>query len=312
VEPGSIKLDLHRRDFTINTLAIRLDGDYLGQLLDFYGGRRDLRRGIIRVLHSLSFIDDPTRILRAVRLEQRLGFTIEQNTANLIKDALPLLDRVSGERLRNEIELSLGEANPIQVMERLDAVGVMAQFHPSLHWQPETAAVYARIPGFAADPVWSDIYRTSSPLFFYFAAWLAPFDRAIREVVASRLRVRKSTLENLLELDDLRAGLASLPADARPSQVVLILEPLAPRTLLTARMLGMGPLLDQWLERYVTEWRYVKTGITGDDLRRAGLPPGPVYTQILDKILVARLDGQVTNEQEERALFKSLVASVNL
>jgi tRNA nucleotidyltransferase (CCA-adding enzyme) len=149
-------------------------------------------------------------------------------------------------------------------------------------------------------------------LFFYFAAWLAPFDRAIREVVASRLRVRKSTLENLLELDDLRAGLASLPADARPSQVVLILEPLAPRTLLTARMLGMGPLLDQWLERYVTEWRYVKTGITGDDLRRAGLPPGPVYTQILDKILVARLDGQVTNEQEERALFKSLVASVNL
>lgn len=312
VEPGSIKLDLHRRDFTINTLAIRLDGDYLGQLLDFYGGRRDLRRGIIRVLHSLSFIDDPTRILRAVRLEQRLGFTIEQNTANLINDALPLLDRVSGERIRNEIELSLGEANPIQVMERLDAVGVMAQFHPGLHWQPETAVVYTRIPAFAADPVWSDIYRAGSPLFFYFAAWLAPFDRTIREVVASRLRVRKTTVEDLLELDDLRAGLASLPVDARPSQVVKILEALAPRTLLTARMLGMGPHLDQWLDRYVTEWRYVSTAITGDDLRRAGLPPGPVYTQILDKLLVARLDGQVTDEKEERALFESLVASVNL
>src|SRR5690606_37682656 len=102
VERGSIKLDLHRRDFTINTLAIRLDGAYLGQLLDFYGGMRDLERGLIRALHSLSFIDDPTRILRAVRLEQRLGFQIEPRTRELIADALPMLDRVTGDRIRHE------------------------------------------------------------------------------------------------------------------------------------------------------------------------------------------------------------------
>lgn len=311
VEPGSIKLDLHRRDFTINTLAIRLDGDYLGQLLDFYGGRRDLRRGTIRVLHSLSFIDDPTRILRAVRLEQRLGFEIEENTADLIDDALPLLDRVSGERIRNEIELSLREADPVKVMERLDELGVMTQLHPQLCWQPETAAVFRRIPTYSGDPLWAEIYHSSPLVFYYFAAWLAPFSWTVREVVAGRLRVRKTTLDDLLALDTLRSGLGALPSDARPSQIVAVLEPLADRVLLTARMLDLGEPINTWLDRYVAEWQRVKTVITGDDLRAAGMPPGPVYARILDKLLVARLDGQISDEVEERALFAALLAEVD-
>lgn len=308
VEPGSIKLDLHRRDFTINTLAIRLDGDYLGQLLDFYGGRRDLRRGIIRVLHSLSFIDDPTRILRAVRLEQRLGFTIEENTAELMGDALPLLDRVSGERIRSEIELSLNEAGPVEVMERLDELGVMRQIHPDLCWHAASAAVFRRIPAYREDPLWGEIYRSSPTVFYYFAAWVDPFERPVREQVAGRLRVRKSTMEDLLDLDKLRAGLARLPEDARPSQIVPILTPLSPRTLLMARMLDLGSPFNEWLDRYVAEWRFIKPRFTGDDLRRAGLPPGPVYADILDKLLMARLDGVVAGEEEERELFESLLA----
>ena len=309
VEPGSIKLDLHRRDFTINTLAVRLDGDYLGQLLDFYGGRRDLRRGIIRVLHSLSFIDDPTRILRAVRLEQRLGFTIEENTAELIKDALPLLDRVSGERIRNEIELSLKEIDPVKVMERLDGLGVMAQLHPQLCWQPETVTVFRRIPVYSDNPLWREIYHSGATVFFYFAAWLAPFGRSVREAVAGRLRVRKSTLDDLLALDALQSGLSALSLDARPSRIVAVLEPLAPRVLLMARMLDPGEPINGWLERYVAEWRHVRTTITGDDLRAAGLPPGPAYTRILGKLLAARLDGEVGDDAEERALYDSLVAA---
>lgn len=308
VEPGSIKLDLHRRDFTINTLAIRLDGDYLGQLLDFYGGRRDLRRGIIRVLHSLSFIDDPTRILRAVRLEQRLGFTIEESTAELMSDALPLLDRVSGERIRSEIELSLNEADPVEVMERLDEWGVMRQIHPDLCWHAASAAVFRRIPDYRGDALWGGIYRSGPTVFYYFAAWVDPFERMVREQVAGRLRVRKSTMEDLLDLDTLRGGLMGLTDDARPSQIVPILAPLSPRTLLMARMLDLGPQINEWLDRYVDEWRFVKPHFTGDDLRRAGLPPGPVYAKILDKLLMARLDGLVTSQDEECQLFESLVA----
>jgi tRNA nucleotidyltransferase (CCA-adding enzyme) len=309
VEPGSIKLDLHRRDFTINTLAVRLDGDYLGQLLDFYNGRRDLRRGIIRVLHSLSFIDDPTRILRAVRLEQRLGFIIEENTAELIAAALPLLDRVSGERIRNEIELSLNEANPVRVMERLDAIGVLAQFHPDLGWPAEAAAVFPRIPRLAADPLWGEIYHGSPAVFFYFAAWLTWFPSPIPELVATRLRVRKATLEDLLALDSLREALTVLPDDAPPSRIVRALNRFAPRTLLTARLLDISPAVNEWLDNYVKEWRFVRPSLTGQDLRQAGLTPGPIYTRILDQLLAARLDGEAPDEAAERALLASYLVN---
>jgi tRNA nucleotidyltransferase (CCA-adding enzyme) len=112
VERSSIRQDLHRRDFTINTLAICLDPGHWGELLDFYGGEEDLKQGIIRVLHSLSFVEDPTRMLRAVRFEQRLGFRIEPRTEELIDSALGLLDRVSSERIRHELYLILREEEP--------------------------------------------------------------------------------------------------------------------------------------------------------------------------------------------------------
>ena len=307
VEPGSIKLDLHRRDFTINTLAVRLDGAYLGQLLDFYGGRRDLRRGLVRVLHSLSFIDDPTRILRAVRLEQRLGFAIEPGTAELIADALPLLDRVSGERIRNEIELALAEADPVRVMSRLDELGVLAHLAPDLSWRAETAAVFERIPSYAADPLWGETFRAGPVVFYYFAVWLAPFAPPVPEVVARRLRVRKATLEHLLGLADLLPALAALPDDARPSAVVHAVERFAPRTLLTARLLDVSPRVNAWLDRYMAEWRHVRPTLNGDDLRALGLPPGPLYTRILGRLLDARLDGEVVDEAGEREVVSRSV-----
>ena len=103
VERSSIKLDLHRRDFTINTLALRLDGRYYGDLYDYWGGLGDLQKGVVRVLHSLSFVDDPTRMMRAIRFEQRFGFKIDQRTLQLIDEARPLVRQVSGDRLRHEL-----------------------------------------------------------------------------------------------------------------------------------------------------------------------------------------------------------------
>lgn len=307
VAPGSIKLDLHRRDFTINTLAVRLDGPHLGQLLDFYGGRRDLQRGLIRVLHSLSFVDDPTRILRAVRLEQRLGFRIEPGTAELIASALPLLDRVTGDRIRTEIELALTEADPAIVLERLDEIGALEHIHPGLTWRRESASVFSRIPSYAADPTWGTIYAGSAVEFFYFAVWLAPFDPPLAENVARRLRVRKGTLEDLLALWELRAALAALPATATPGTIAATLRPFSPRTMLTARILETDSHIATWLDRYVSEWRHVRTAVTGDDLRRMGLPPGPTYGRLLDRLLSARLDGEVKTEADERELLRALI-----
>ena len=112
---------------------IRLDPRHWGELLDFYGGKKDLEDGIIRVLHSLSFVEDPTRILRAARFEQRFGFQIEPRTEKLIADARDLLARVSGERVRHELELIMAEAEPERALCRLDELGVLALIHPSLH-----------------------------------------------------------------------------------------------------------------------------------------------------------------------------------
>lgn len=307
VERGSIKLDLHRRDFTINTLAVRLDGAHLGELLDFYGGQRDLEQGIIRVLHSLSFVDDPTRMLRAVRLEQRLHFTIESRTAELLLDALPMLDRVTGDRIRHEIELALRESNPAQILARLHNLNILAQIHPQLAWLPEAAVSYARVPALIAMSTWREALQGESPAFVYFALWLALLPLSVQAGVMKRLRVRKSTRMDMTAATELRQTLATLSPYARPSVITQTLRPYPPRVLLIGRaMLENGPIAEL-VERYYCEWRHVKTAVNGDDLRAMQLKPGPEFGLWLQQLLAARLDGQVHTRAEELALLADIM-----
>ncbi|MBK7178449.1 MAG: CBS domain-containing protein [Chloroflexi bacterium] len=308
VERGSIKLDLHRRDFTINTLAVRLDGAHLGELLDFYGGRKDLQQGLIRVLHSLSFIDDPTRILRAVRYEARLKFTIEPRTAELLADGLPMLDRVTGDRIRHELELALREQAPAAVMARLWQLGVLRQIHPALRWGPETAVAYTRVPIILADPVWRAALPDETPVFLYFALTVLPLEPAEQTVVMSRLRVRKATREDVAAVARLLDALASLPAAVRQSELAFALRPFLPRVLLTVRLALTDEVAIGRLEWYFREGRMVETAVSGDDLRQMGLKPGPQFGILLDRLLAARLDGAVTDEAGERALLARLLA----
>jgi tRNA nucleotidyltransferase (CCA-adding enzyme) len=307
VTHGSIKLDLHRRDFSINTLAVRLDGAFLGQLLDFYGGQRDLAQGIIRVLHSLSFVDDPTRILRAVRLEQRLGFHIEERTAELIATALPLLDRVSGSRIRHEFELAFREENPALVMNRLGDLDVLRQLHPALSWAEADGAAFGRLRPLLADPFWRIFQEDETPAFLYFALWVTSLPAQVQMALMDRLRVRKLTRADVQACDQALAVLAQLPPDAPPSQVEKGLRPYRPRVLLVIRALLTDERLIVLLERYVREWRGVKTAVTGNDLRALGLKPGPHFGAILDELLAARLDGRVADEVGERVLLADLV-----
>ncbi len=307
VERGSIKLDLHRRDFTINTLAVRLDGAHLGELLDFYGGRRDLERRLIRVLHSLSFVDDPTRILRAVRLEQRLGFTIEPRSLELIESALPMLVRVTGDRIRHEIELALREADPVRVMERLAELGIMEHIQPGLAWLPQSAAYFRHVPAFRSDPLWIDVVADESLEFLYFALWLAPLPEEVQEATVERLRGRKSTRSDVLAVGDLLDELDALPVDARASQAAALCDKYEPRVLMAARIVLVDDRRGDLLDRYYAEWRFVKVALTGDDLRAMGLEPGPQFAKLLDQLLAARLDGRVDDEDSERALLGELL-----
>jgi len=307
VERGSIKLDLHRRDFTINTLAVRLDGAHLGELLDFYGGRKDLQQGLVRVLHSLSFIDDPTRILRAVRYEQRLKFAIEPRTAELLADGLPMLDRVTGDRIRHELELAFREQSPTAVLARLWEMDVMPHIHPALRWTGETAVAFARVPAILADPAWRAALSDETPVFLYFALWILPLETDERTAVMARLRVRKATREDVAATAWLLDVLAGLPATARLSEIAFALRPFLPRVLLTARVALTDSAAIDRLEWYFREGRKVETAVSGDDLRELGLKPGPQFAVILDRLLAARLDGEVQTEAEERALLAEIV-----
>lgn len=309
VESGSIKLDLHRRDFTINTLAIRLDGAHLGQLLDFYGGLRDLDQGVIRVLHSLSFIDDPTRILRAARLEQRLDFAIEERTEELIGEALPMLERVTGERIRQELELALREPDPVPVIERLQQLDVLPQIHPGLTWDVTSAEAFHNLQELVARPAWREALQEESPASVYFALWMAPLPGQVRRAVMERLKVRRSTREEVGGVVAVTDELKALPPEPRPSQVERVLRPYEsqPRVVLAARAALEGCREAHLLEQYQLRWRHARTAIDGNDLREMGLKPGPQYGVLLDELLAARLDGEVSTESEERALLARLL-----
>jgi len=152
VEPGTIGDDLLRRDFSINAMAIHLSPDSFGQLFDPHAGRPDLERGLIRVLHDRSFIDDATRMLRALRYEHRLGFQLEQHTEMLMRRDKSMLETISGDRIRHELELILNEEHPERTLHRAEALGVLQEIHPSLSGDGWLAERFAQARQLATAP----------------------------------------------------------------------------------------------------------------------------------------------------------------
>ncbi len=310
VERGSIKLDLHRRDFTINTLAVRLDGAHLGELLDFYGGLRDLELGYVRVLHSLSFVDDPTRILRAIRLEQRLNFTLEARTAELLSAALPMLNRVTGDRIRNELQMCLLEENRISIMERLAGLGVLAQIHPGLIWQMPTADTFRHAAQILQDDMWAKVLGEESPAFVFFALLLMPLSNTVQQEAMTRLKVRKSTRDDVIAARMLLRNMANLPADSRPSEVVIKIRQYPPRVLLVG-LAASGPdtPIGRYIDIYQREWQHVRTVLNGNDIIEMGIKAGPQVGYLLDQLLAARLDGEIKDISDEIELVARLKES---
>lgn len=308
VQRGSIKLDLHRRDFTINTLALRLDGRRYGELLDPWGGRRDLEDRLIRVLHSISFIDDPTRMLRAVRLEQRLGFTIEARTLELMHQAKPLLDRVSGERLRDELELIFSEPCAGLALARLHALGLLSAVHPALTWDSWMQARWVEARAFQPPEAWK-LHEPPDPERLLYALWLARLDANQVAAVCDRLHFALATRAVVVDANRLTSALPRWPAGVSPSEVVARLEDAREESMVAAWLaLAHAPEARATLASYLAVWRRVTPVTDGRALRRLGLPPGPVYRRVLTALRAAWLDGQLENAQQEQDLLRTLVA----
>ncbi len=310
VSRGSIKLDLHRRDFSINTLAVRLDGRYYGQLLDHWGGGRDLREQQIRVLHSLSFVDDPTRMLRAVRLEQRLGFEIEARTLELLNRAVPLLEGISGDRIRSDLDLILREAKAPDIMARLDSLGLIQAIHPRLVWQETMTDAFRVAQRFEPPQEWKLESEPRLQTLLY-ALWLAPLQAADAEAVTRRLQFSASDQDVVISAGRLRHDLAAMSEDTRPSEVAACLDGVTEGALVATWLsLATDPAAQQRLHSYLAEWRWVRPRTTGDTLRDLGMPPGPEYRQILATLRNAWLDGELTSAAAEQAMLDRLTKEI--
>ncbi|HDQ72770.1 MAG TPA: CBS domain-containing protein [Chloroflexi bacterium] len=302
VERSSIKQDLHRRDFTINTLAIRLDPEHWGEILDFYGGEADMDNRVIRVLHSLSFVDDPTRMLRAARLECRLGFHLDPRSEELISKALPLLKRVSGDRIRHELALIFCEPEPEQALCRLQALDILPQIHPDLRCDTWLQEKYTALRQSFDAAVW-DLKSNDCP-FLHLALLTYRLDKKGLTTLIERLKVPRSDADDLHLLFNLRQALPQLGKARRPSAVYHLLQPYPSQVLGAAWLLSERARLRQRIYQYQTEWRQVEPELTGDDLKAMGLEPGPIFGRLLETLRDARLDGKVSTREEEICLLK--------
>ncbi len=308
VERSSIKQDLHRRDFTINTLAICLDPDRYGELLDFYEGEQDLKRGLIRVLHSLSFVEDPTRMLRAARLEQRLGFRLEERTEERIRSALDLLDRTTGERIRHELYLILEEEAPEEALCRLDELGVLAQIHPHLKCDDWLRERFVRLRESIEDENWKPAISGQPIRILYFALLTYRLSASDLESLVERLKICSEEAALLRQVNKLLFSTSEVIKMRQPSAIYRLLKPYSGPAIFVLWVATNSEPVRERLELHHRTLRFVEPEIDGEHLKALGLKPSPLFGRILSDLRDARLDGEVSSLEEEEALVEKVLA----
>jgi tRNA nucleotidyltransferase (CCA-adding enzyme) len=289
VEAAALDEDLGRRDFAINAMAVGLTGDDLGHLYDPCGGIADLEEGVVRVLHDGSFIDDPTRLLRAVRYEVRLGFRMDRRTEDLARSAAAggTLRTVSGARVRDELMDLLGEPEAPAGVERMHELGLVRALHPALEADPELAASASLgAAAIGADRGLATLAALCSAAPQRLDGWLSDLHLTSeeRDAVARAARAAPRLAAELREREH------------QPSELRALLgrEPLLSLALALAMRAPSEPIL-----HWVTKLRSVRLEITGDDLLAAGVPEGPALGRALDETLDRKLDGFVSGREEE-------------
>jgi tRNA nucleotidyltransferase (CCA-adding enzyme) len=302
VKRSTIDDDLRRRDFTINAMALRLDGRYYGQLHDPLGGQADLEHGMIKALHERSFVDDPTRMFRAVRYRDRYGFRLERRTFDLINDeARAVLSGLSGERLRHEFDMIFEEERPSAMLQQLAELDLLAPIDPPLRQANFQLPFIKILPEEFGEITIPDIVSWKRTLGWIL--WLIPLSAFDIEALSKRLDFSAHLTRSALAGAKLLAELPSL-VNWQPSQWTFYLEGLPSISVYAVYLVRM----ESALRNYLVAWRKVKPSLTGDDLKHRGLQPGPRFAEILRQLRAARLDGEVVSREEELRLLEKLGA----
>jgi tRNA nucleotidyltransferase (CCA-adding enzyme) len=310
VETSSIKKDLYRRDFTINTLAIKLNPRDFGLLIDFFGGQRDLREKTVRVLHNLSFIEDPTRAFRAIRFSERFNFKIGKHTESLIKSAgtMNLFERLSGQRLYEELLLLFHETEPSRTLKRLSDLGLLKVIHPTLVFNEELEAtmksMYETLSWFSLLFLEE---KTDRGILFLMAVLTALKDEETKAAIERLVPSPKIRDLIIMGIPLAREVLKKLPLN-KPVETYNLLSKLKLETILLAMAISKDRQKQKVISHYLTELRKAKTILTGEDLKLLGIEPGPLYSQILKKLLEERLRGHLKSREDEERFVKDVTA----
>jgi tRNA nucleotidyltransferase (CCA-adding enzyme) len=304
VELSSIKLDLYRRDFTINAMAIHLNPDRFGTLVDFFNCQNDLKDRRIRILHNLSFVEDPTRIFRAIRFEQRMQFRLGGHTERLIKSAvkMKLFNRVHGLRFFNELRLILMEDNPLPIIQRLAHFDLLKFLLANLRLDQKLTNI---LDDTKRTLDWYKLLyldRPYQPWLVYLLGLTAPIPVVELVDFCDRFEVPERYRDLLLrEKVEVRKIVKTFNQRAvlQPSEIFWLLQDLSEEGLLHLMSMTRKKAGKKAISNYVTNHRLVETELRGADLKEMGYQPGPIYRTILNHLLEARLDGFILNRADE-------------
>jgi tRNA nucleotidyltransferase (CCA-adding enzyme) len=315
VEKSSIKLDMYRRDFTINTLAIQINPGKFGTLLDFFSGQKDIKDRVIRVIHNLSFVEDPTRIFRAIRFEQRFGFTIGKLAASLIQNALKMdfLHRLNGIRIFSELKLILEEENPAQAIQRLYDLGLMNVIHPALIRDKYINERFAAVKKVFD---WYELLYLDDPVSrwtVYFMVLIRYTNLEVSEAICRKLEI-PPRLTKLFSSERMKAlsclNWIEMNPEARNHEIYNKLSSLKTESILFMMAATNDDSAQKTISRFYTTLKNEACILSGKDLVEMGLEPGPVIGKILTRILNRRLDGEIRTIDEEKAAVYSLLEQI--
>ncbi|MBF0217506.1 MAG: CCA tRNA nucleotidyltransferase [Candidatus Omnitrophica bacterium] len=305
VEFAQLKDDLYRRDFTINAMAVKIEPGGLGALIDMFGGRDDLKKGFIRALHDRSFIDDPTRIFRAVRFEQRFGFKIELRTGYLIRDAASrgMVRLTEAQRIREELILICREEKPEKAVLRMRDLHELVFIHKDLSFSGTLGRMFAVSRSLVK---WYGVFiKSPAGIEVWIINFLIMIDSlGVKETreVTDKFVFSNDDRNKILSFKENRDNVRRhLERDGKmlPSEVCGVLRPLSDEVILSIMARSRPGVLRERCRKYLRSYRDIKLKVTGDDLIKLGLPRGPRYREILKKALSAKLDGKLPGKADE-------------
>lgn len=317
VQFSSLREDLYRRDFTINAMAVGINKDTFGLFIDFFGGMNDLQKGTIRILHDRSFIDDPTRIFRAVRFEQRFGFAIDKHTEYLIQHAIrrEMFKRTENQRIRDELILILKEKNPEKTVFRMRELHELRFIHPDLVLP---RSMKKRFEEISKCVQWYDTAedirrrRLDKWLINFMAILDSLSARQVEEVLKGFVFTRSETIRvmSYKEKGDRIIRKLSSKNKMAPSSIYKLLEPLSHEATLCIMAKARSRVARSRIRKFFTVYNGMRLKISGSYITKEGIQPGPLYKKILDQILCRKLDEKLLTKQDEVEYLKKVVKDI--